>query len=450
MTQISRGKIRRDQNLETDDFRTLGLSALGGALEFFDFVIFVFLTKTLSHLFFPEGMSEWLAQVQVYGIFAAGYLARPLGGIVMAHFGDKGGRKKMFAFSVFLMALPTLMMGFLPVYSQVGAIAPILLLTLRIVQGLAIGGEVPAAWVFVAEHVPRSRIGIACASLTSGLTAGILMGSLLATALHTQLSTEELHAWGWRLPFWLGGAFGFLAVWLRKWLRKWLSETPVFEALRAEKSLHEGLPLGEVLRLHRGSVAISMLATWVLTAGILVMILMAPTLVQSGFGIPADQAFRANAWASLLLCFGCLAGGALVDVWGGPRALAAGSVALGLSAVALFLDLRSGGGAFLLLSAISGFFVGVAGIVPSILIAAFPARVRFSGVSFSYNLAYAIFGALTPPLISSAAAVIGPMSPAYYVLLTALVGVGLGLFLASPKGARFDRHQRWGADVTPR
>lgn len=413
------------------DYRTLGLSALGGALEFYDFVIFVFFTKTLGHLFFPEGMSDWLAQLQVYGIFAAGYLARPLGGIIMAHFGDKDGRKKMFAFSVFLMAVPTLLMGLLPTYAQIGALAPVLLLALRIVQGVAIGGEVPAAWVFVAEHVPRGRVGIACASLTSGLTAGILLGSLLATALHTRMPVAELHAYGWRIPFLLGGVFGLFAV----WLRRWLSETPVFETLRAEKAVHQGVPLGEVFARHRGSVLLSMLVTWILTAGILVIILMTPTLVQGGFGVPADRAFQANALASLFLCFGCLAGGALVDAWSAAKALALGAAALLAACLALYADLAQGGAWFMPLSALAGFCVGVAGIVPSIMIAAFPPRVRFSGLSFSYNVAYAVFGALTPPLIAFAATHVGPMAPAYYVAAAAAVGVVTGLYLTTA-GAR--------------
>ena len=155
------------ERLRPRDVKTLLLSALGGALEFYDFVVFVFFAIPLSHLFFPPDTVPWLAQLQVFGIFAAGYLARPLGGIVMAHYGDTLGRKRMFTLSVFLMAVPTLAIGLLPVYAQIGMLAPLLLLLLRVVQGIAVGGEVPGAWVFVAEHVPTRRIGFACASLTS-------------------------------------------------------------------------------------------------------------------------------------------------------------------------------------------------------------------------------------------------------------------------------------------
>ncbi len=162
--------------LNRQDYKTLTLAALGGALEFYDFIIFVFFAAVVGALFFPADIPEWLRQVQTFGIFAAGYLARPLGGIIMAHFGDLVGRKKMFTLSILLMAVPTLAIGLLPTYASMGILAPLLLLLMRVLQGAAIGGEVPGAWVFVAEHVPARRIGIACGTLTAGLTVGILLG----------------------------------------------------------------------------------------------------------------------------------------------------------------------------------------------------------------------------------------------------------------------------------
>ncbi len=120
--------------LNRQDYKTLTLAALGGALEFYDFIIFVFFAAVVGELFFPADIPEWLRQVQTFGIFAAGYLAHPLGGIIMAHFGDLVGRKKMFTLSILLMALPTLAIGLLPTYSSVGIIAPLLLLLMRILQ----------------------------------------------------------------------------------------------------------------------------------------------------------------------------------------------------------------------------------------------------------------------------------------------------------------------------
>jgi MFS family permease len=412
-------------NLSSKDIKTLGLAALGGALEFYDFVIFVFFAKTLSTLFFPADMPAWLAQLQVYGIFASGYIARPIGGIIMAHFGDLLGRKKMFSLSVLLMALPTLCIGLLPTYAHIGILAPLLLLILRVVQGIAIGGEVPAAWVFVAEHVPSTRIGFACASLTSGLTLGILIGSLMGTTIYTQLSPEAVLSYGWRIAFIVGGVFGFFAVYLRGWLK----ETPVFEAMKEKKQISKEIPLKTVLKEHRPSVILSMLVTWMLTAAIMVLILMTPTLVQNQFHISAADAFQGNNWASFALVIGCLVGGILADKIGYALALLIGSCILCASNYALYTDLVNGGAHFLPLYAITGFTVGVVGIVPTVMIHSFPPVIRFSGISFSYNMSYAIFGAITPPLISYLSSHFGGLAPAHYVGMTTLVSVGISLFL---------------------
>jgi MFS family permease len=137
--------------LTARDYKTLWLATLGGVLEFYDFIIFVFFANTIGNLFFPPGIPDWVRQFQTFGIFAVGYLVRPLGGIIMAHAGDLRGRKRMFTLSIFLMALPTLGIGLLPTYADVGIWAPILLLLLRILQGAAVGGEVPGAWVFVSD-----------------------------------------------------------------------------------------------------------------------------------------------------------------------------------------------------------------------------------------------------------------------------------------------------------
>lgn len=411
--------------LGRSDAKTLLLSALGGALEFYDFVIFAYFAKVLGHLFFPSGTSDFVAQLQAFGIFAVGYLARPLGGVVMAHFGDRVGRKRMFTLSVFLMAVPTLLIGLLPTYDSIGVFAPVLLTLLRMVQGIAIGGEIPGAWVFVAEHVPRRRVGLACASLTSGLTAGILIGSLVAAGLSSHLSEAEMLDHGWRIAFIIGGVFGFFAV----YLRRWLSETPVFARMRARKELAEELPAWLVLRDHFPAVLLSMVITWVLTAAIVVVILMTPTLMQTTFHIEQSRAFTGGSLAALALCFGCFGGGLLVDSVGRGKAMLIGSLGLVASTYALYFDLRAGGANLLPLYSLAGFCAGVAGIIPAILVTAFPPAIRFSGISLSYNVAYAICGAATPVVVGMLAKQSGGMGPAHYVGLVSLVGVLAGLYL---------------------
>lgn len=417
------------------DIKTLLLSALGGALEFYDFVIFAYFAKALGHLFFPAGTSDFVAQLQAFSIFAVAYLARPLGGVVMAHFGDRVGRKRMFTLSVFMMAVPTLLIGVLPTYASIGVLAPVLLTLLRVVQGLAIGGEIPGAWVFVAEHVPAHRVGVACASLTSGLTAGILLGSLVAAGLSSHMSDADMLDHGWRIAFILGGAFGFLAV----YLRRWLSETPVFAQMRERKQLSHELPALVVVRDHLPAIVLSMLVTWVLTAAIVVVILMTPTLMQTAFNIDQARAFTGGSLGALALCFGCFGGGLLVDRIGRGASMLVASIGLCVATYLLYMDLRSGGEHLLALYSLAGLFAGVAGVVPAILVASFPPAIRFSGISLSYNVAYAICGAATPLLVGVLARSSGGLGPAHYVGAVSLVGVACGIYLMTTRRAFFNR-----------
>lgn len=310
--------------LNRQDYKTLSLAALGGALEFYDFIIFIFFAVTIGKLFFPPDIPAWLVQMQTFGIFAAGYLVRPLGGIVMAHFGDLVGRKKMFSLSILLMAVPTLCIGLLPTYESIGIAAPLLLLLMRVMQGAAIGGEVPGAWVFVSEHVPKHRIGIACGTLTAGLTVGILLGSLVAMMMATLFTEAQQLAWGWRVPFFLGGIFGFVAL----YLRRWLAETPIFQEMKQQKALAKELPLKTVVVNHKEAIVISMLLTWLLSAGVVVVILLTPAYLQTEFGLAKAVVSVANMTAILALCAGCLVAGYLCDKLGASVVFTFGSLLL--------------------------------------------------------------------------------------------------------------------------
>lgn len=423
MTDAHRALTRRD-------LRTLSLAALGGALEFYDFIIFVFFTAVLAQLFFPPDLPEWMRQLQALGIFAAGYLARPLGGVVMAHFGDRVGRKRIFVLSVLLMAVPTLLMGLLPTYADIGLAAPLLLLALRLVQGAAVGGEVPGAWVFVSEHVPPNRIGLACGTLTAGLTLGILLGSLVASAVNAWWSPQAVLAGAWRWPFVLGGVFGLCAMWLRRFLH----ETPVFESLRARRALSEGLPLREVLRGHGRAVLVSMLLTWMLTAGIVVVILMTPTLLQTLLAIPAAEAARANSAATLALCVGCVVYGLAADRYGVRVVLIVGALVLIAATAALYAGARVAPQHLIALYAATGLCVGVVGVVPSAMVQAFPAPIRYSGISFAYNGAYAIAGGLTPLAVAFWLRS-EPQAAVYYVAAAALAGLAAAAWgVRDPRG----------------
>lgn len=400
------------------DVKVLGLSALGGALEFYDFVIFVYFANVVGSLFFPADMPDWMRQVETYGIFAAGYLARPLGGIIMAHFGDLLGRKRMFMLSIFLMAVPTMAIGLMPTYETIGLAAPLLLLLCRVLQGAAIGGEAPGAWVFVTEHVSPRHIGVACGTLSAGLVAGILIGSLVATGINSTFNAAEVHEYGWRLPFLLGGVFGFVTMYLRRWLH----ETPIFKAMQAHKSLSQELPIKLVLKQHLPAVIVSMAVTWVLTAAIVVTILMTPSLLQKLVHLDPQLSLEANSVAIVFILIGCLVAGSLADRFGNGIIMVIFSIGLAISFWAFYSTMLEDTTLLFPMYALVGFFVGLVGVVPAIAVKSFPAAIRFSGLSFSYNVAYAIFGGTTPMLVSVMMRY-NPLSPVYYVAGVCVVGV---------------------------
>lgn len=399
------------------DKRTLGLSSLGGALEFYDFVIYVFYAKLISELFFPSTLSPFWAMLNTYGIFAAGYFFRPLGGVVMAHFGDLIGRKRLFSLSILLMALPTLMIGIMPTFDSIGYAAPLLLLLMRVIQGIAIGGEIPAAWTFVSEHVPERRIGLANGVLTAGLSLGILLGALMSLFISLQFSASEIKEWAWRIPFILGGIFGFVALYLRSYLK----ETPVFKAMQAKKQLAQDMPVKQVLAHHKTAVVMGMLFTWFLTGCVVVLILAMPNLLVGSFGFERADAFKMQSAAILMQMLGCVIAGLLADRFGAGKVILFGSICVAAIAGLFYHSLGQVETATVfMLYMLLGLSSGTVGMVSYSMVKMFPAQIRFSGISFSYNLAYAIAGGMTLPLVQwlSLYSTIGAL---YYIWTICLV-----------------------------
>jgi MFS family permease len=405
-------------SLTRSEIRTLLLASLGGALEFYDFVIFVFFAVVIGKLFFPPDLPDWIRQLQTFGIFSAGYLARPLGGIVMAHFGDTRGRKRMFTLSVLLMAIPTFLIGFLPTYHSSGIAAPLLLLFMRITQGMAIGGEVPGGWVFVGEHAAPRRVGFAIGLLTSGLAGGILLGSLMAAIVSLVFSPPQIIAGAWRLPFLAGGLFGLFSV----YLRRWLEETPVFEQMRMRAALSREIPLRAVLRMHKRATISAMISTWMLTAAIVVLILMTPALLQKLFALPAREVQLANLAATGGLVVSALLVGAATDKFGVRRVAMIALPILIAATYGLYLGAQRMPSALLPLYLLAGIGAGSVTVTPIMMVRAFPPHLRFSGLSFSYNVAYAVFGGITPVFVSWIAH-LNPLSPAHYVSIVTLAGL---------------------------
>lgn len=384
------------KTLSKEEVKTLALSSLGGTLEFYDFIIFVFFATYFSHHFFPATLSPFWQELNTYGAFAAAYLARPLGGVVMAHFGDKFGRKNMFMLSILLMVIPTFALAIIPTYETIGYGAPIALLLVRIFQGMALGGELPGAWVFVREHSEDNKKGLFIGLLTSSVVGGILLGCIVALIMQLNFTNEELKDWAWRIPFALGGVFGIISL----YLRRYLNETPVFKQMQKSDSLVK-LPIKEVLNDYRFGIFISMLITIVLTACVLVFLLISPNYVKVVMNVESVDNTLIQMAGIFAMMIGCVLTGFLSDKFGISKICKIFAILWGVFGGLYFYELYIAKDltlliVFYLLATLSA---GIMNFTPLIMLECFPAKIRFSGISFSYNLAYAIAGAYTPVLI---------------------------------------------------
>jgi predicted MFS family arabinose efflux permease len=412
-------------------FLIIGLSTISGALEYYDFVVFAFFVKIISELFFPSDIPVWVAQLETFGIFGAGYVVRPLGGIVVAHFGDLLGRKKMFMLTVLLMTVSSLGIAMLPTYSSIGILAPVALLLLRMMQGAAVGGEVPGSWTFVAEHVLIKRTGVACGVMSCGIAIGLLLGALTAMGVNGWMSLLDIQSYGWRLPFFAGGCAGLISV----YLRRYLSETPIFRTLQERKGLATRSPIGIVVREHPKGVALSFVLGCWLSATNAIFFLMTPTLLPTVYHVPLATALQVNTISVVGIFFGMLSGGVLIDRWGASLLLILGNVLLMAISYLLFTRLSAHPDwllpLYLLMGAIGG---AVSVTVPYLMVGSFPAFVRFTGVSLSYNLASAIMGGLTPVMIMFGLR-FDPLAHLHYFLVVCAVGILTGVaVLAGNRG----------------
>jgi len=210
----------------------IGASALGTLFEWYDFYLYGALASTFAAHFF-SGVNETTAFIFALATFAVGFIVRPLGALIFGRLGDLVGRKVTFLVTLAIMGLSTFLVGVLPDYAAIGIAAPLLLVTLRILQGLAIGGEFGGAIVYVAEHAPAGRRGLHTSFIPAMAMGGLLLSLIVIGATRAALTPEEFSAWGWRLPF-LGSV---LLLGISLWIRLRLHESPVFQQMQAEKSL---------------------------------------------------------------------------------------------------------------------------------------------------------------------------------------------------------------------
>jgi MFS family permease len=361
-------------------------------------------------------------------VFAVGYVARPVGGVVFSHFGDKYGRRRVFIVAMLAMSLATTAIGLLPTYAQWGIAASICMVLLRLLQGFSLGGELPGAITYVAESAVPRHVGFATGFIFFCVNTGVALASGLNLGVHKFLAEPEIAAWGWRIGFLVGGLFGFVSF----WLRLSLEETREFQQM---KSFASKQPFGELLKSHPANV-IAGIAALTATAGFNGLLFAMPALLPKVMGYTAAAASEAQYIALIVISIGML-----ITAWLGDRfprryILGAGGLLLLVLAVPFFSAAAARSVNLNLLFVMAGVVASlVNGTMAGVVADLFPTRIRFSGVAVSFNLAFSIFSGIAPLMaVELVKLTSSPVSPAYYMCVCGAITFLGSLFLRRYEG----------------
>jgi MFS transporter, MHS family, proline/betaine transporter len=418
---------RERPHISAAGWRIVLLASLGGTLEFYDFVVFGIFAKDIADAIFPNP-TPLISLMVSFAAFAAGYLARPIGGIVLSHFGDRYGRRQVFLVSIFVMSAATFGMGLVPSFAVWGAAASVLMVSLRLLQGFCLGGELPGALTYVVETEPR-HAPFVCGVVFACVTMGVAAATGVSLAVRTWLPAGMVATVGWRLAFAIGGLGGLLSF----ALRRSLEESPEFARMKA---LAARQPFREVLRAHLGPVAIGVGAL-AATAGFNGLFFAHMAAYTTGvLGYNPRAAIVSQTTGVVVHALGILAVGALADRVAPRVLLRIGAVALMTLAFPFYTALAGKTLSPTLLMVLAGLCAAlVNGTFAVILTDLFPTRVRFSGVALVFNVAFTIFSGTAPlvatTLIRSTGMII---APAIVMVVCGLFTLVASLALSRGKG----------------
>ncbi len=412
--------LEQSTQIFSKPFRTkiLASATVGNMLEIYDFALYGYFAPIIAILFFPH-TDQFMSLLATFGVFALGFLMRPLGAVLFGYFGDRFGRKKALSVSILLMAIPTTLIGLLPTYSQVGAWAGILLLSCRLLQGLAIGGEFTGSIIYMTEHAPSKRRGLYGSWAMVGTFLGFLFASGVSALCSTALSTASLQLWGWRIPFITGFLLGIIGLYLR--LR--MPETPSFINLQAKNRIVKNPLLSAFQQGYKPMILIAGLNSLPATSYYLSFVYLSSYIVNY-LKLPLAKALTINTISMLILTLITPVIGLLSDKIGRKPILIIATLSFIVFSYPLFLLMQLGSFAAIL-SAQLGFTLLVAGlfsVIPATLVELTRANIRYTAISFPYNLSSAIFGGILPLLATFLIAkTANPLSPSFYLIFVAAI-----------------------------
>jgi MHS family proline/betaine transporter-like MFS transporter len=399
---------------------TMIAGVIGNLMEWYDFALYGYFASVLSKLFFPSG-DPAAATLATWAVFAAGFVMRPIGSAIFGYIGDKWGRRRALLISVIFMGVPTFALGILPTYEMVGIIAPVLLLIIRLIQGLSVGGEFSSSVTYVVETSPINRRGLSGSWANVGSMAGMLLGSALATLVTNIFSSSFVHDWGWRLPFLFGGVIAVFAV----YLRRSLSPSELFK--KHEEKHENRSPLKMVFQQNKTQLLQAFFFASGYATLFYIPFVYLPDYLSQYSNIPIAEGLRINtiSTAGLLLLIPVM--GFLSDRFVRRKKflLIAFVLVTALSYPVFLLFTYSSFTAVLLGQLIFTILIAIPlGTVPAMMVELFPTQDRLSGYSISYNTAMAVIGGSTPIIAAWLINQTGfTLAPAIYLASLAIVSI---------------------------
>jgi len=405
--------------------RALIAGSVGNFIEWYEFAVYGFLATVIAQNFFRlQGEAELTGIILTYASFAIAFFFRPLGAIFFGRMGDRIGRKPTLIFVLIMMTLVTTAIGVIPTYASIGVAAPLIVTGLRILQGLFAGGEYGGAVSLMTEFAPKGQRGRYGAWQSFTVALGLLAGAGIVALLSAVLSADQMHSWGWRVPFFLALPMGMVAL----WLRYSMEETPSFvrqqQTQNAQQPAAVSASFGTTIRIIL--LAISRVMVWS-AAGYTYLVIM-PTYLQSSLHTGFNQALLIAVISNLGFAATIIPAGILSDKIGRRSVMVLAACLLLVLALPLLNVLQADSSTLLvkaLVVFVAGGIVGLlAGPGPAMLSEMFPTRVRYTGLGLAYSLSNAVFSGCAGLIITSLIKQTGNLDiPAWYIMVTAAISI---------------------------
>ena len=399
---------------------------VGNFVEWYEYGVYGYLASIIATLFFPEG-DRAAALLGTYAVFAISFFVRPLGGILFGRFGDKVGRRTVLAFAILLMSGATFLIGVLPTYASIGFAAPILLLILRLTQGLAAGGEYVGAVAFVVEYGPSDKRALYASWISVSVFGGLLAGVGIATLLTSTLGEEAMLAGWWRLPFLIALVLGLIGL----YLRVKVEETPEFRNLEAREGEIESAPLTEALKTQRSPMLIYIGFAMTNATGSYLFATYLVTYFQEEVGLSAQSALLANTIALIVLLPLLPLAGILCDRIGRKPMLLAGCALFVVTTLPAYLIANVG-------TFFTATMASLLLVLPLLFIATgltvsiaemWPTRLRYTASGLAHNVGFGYFGGAAPLIATFLVTRTGtPLAVGYYVMALSVISFFVVLF----------------------